>query len=138
MVVLNVTSFGLAMDLRCLRNLRFDSWWFCSTVTSKLMVYVLKIHLVSEHVWCEDYLVRNFFLKNLETNQTRTITQFHFLTWPENGVPQNIKSILDFRRWVIFFCLNTFWFWKIWIVFFVGDFIMDAWTVLNSFCDFVI
>jgi receptor-type tyrosine-protein phosphatase N len=59
-----------------------------------------EIHLVSEHVWCEDYLVRNFFLKNLETNQTRTVTQFHFLTWPENGVPQNIKSILDFRRYV--------------------------------------
>ena len=58
-----------------------------------------EIHLVSEHVWCEDYLVRNFFLKNLETNQTRTVTQFHFLTWPENGVPQNIKSILDFRRY---------------------------------------
>lgn len=57
-----------------------------------------EIHLVSEHVWCEDYLVRNFFLKNLEQNQTRTVTQFHFLTWPENGVPQNIKSFLDFRR----------------------------------------
>lgn len=57
-----------------------------------------EIHLVSEHVWCEDYLVRNFFLKNLDNNQTRTITQFHFLTWPENATPQSIKSLLDFRR----------------------------------------
>jgi receptor-type tyrosine-protein phosphatase N len=57
-----------------------------------------EVNLVSEHVWCEDYLVRNFFLKNCETNQTRTVTQFHFLTWPENGVPQSIKSVLDFRR----------------------------------------
>ena len=57
-----------------------------------------EVHLVSEHVWCDDYVVRNFFLKNLETNQTRTVTQFHFLTWPENGIPQNTKSILDFRR----------------------------------------
>ena len=62
-----------------------------------------EIHLVSEHVWCEDYLIRNFFLKNLETNQTRTVTQFHFLTWAENGIPQNIKSVLDFRRFVFLF-----------------------------------
>jgi len=57
-----------------------------------------EVHLVSEHVWCEDYLVRSFYLKNRTTNQTRTVTQFHFLTWPENGVPPNVKSILDFRR----------------------------------------
>jgi receptor-type tyrosine-protein phosphatase N len=57
-----------------------------------------EVHLVSEHVWCEDYLVRSFYLKNLQTTETRTVTQFHFLTWPENGVPHSIKSILDFRR----------------------------------------
>jgi len=57
-----------------------------------------EVHLVSEHVWCEDYLVRNFFLKNLETSQTRTVTQFHFLTWAESGNPQNVKTVLDFRR----------------------------------------
>ena len=60
-----------------------------------------EVHLVSEHVWCEDYLVRSFYLKNLETNQSRTVTQFHFLTWPETGLPANIKSVLDFRRYVI-------------------------------------
>jgi len=57
-----------------------------------------EVHLVSEHVWCEDYLVRSFYLKNKGTNQTRTVTQFQFLTWPENNIPPNIKSILDFRR----------------------------------------
>ena len=60
-----------------------------------------EVHLVSEHVWCEDYLVRSFYLKNKGTNQTRTVTQFQFLTWPENNIPPNIKSILDFRRFVI-------------------------------------
>lgn len=57
-----------------------------------------EVHLVSEHVWCEDYLVRSFYLKNKSTNQTRTVTQFQFLTWPENSMPPNIKAILDFRR----------------------------------------
>jgi len=26
------------------------------------------VHLVSEHIWCEDYLVRSFYLKNLQVN----------------------------------------------------------------------
>lgn len=58
----------------------------------------LQIHLVSEHIWSEDYLVRSFYLKNTETNETRTVTQFHFLAWSEGGVPANVKSLLEFRR----------------------------------------
>ncbi|VBB32108.1 unnamed protein product [Acanthocheilonema viteae] len=57
-----------------------------------------EIHLVSEHIWSKDYLVRSFYLKNLRTNETRTVTQFHFLTWPKGGVPPNTKALLDFRR----------------------------------------
>lgn len=57
-----------------------------------------EVHLVSEHIWCDDYLIRSFYLKNLKTSETRTVTQFHFLSWPENGVPPNAKSILEFRR----------------------------------------
>ena len=59
-----------------------------------------EVHLVSEHIWCEDYLVRSLLLKNRTTGETRTITQFHFLSWPENSVPSSAKAILDFRRWV--------------------------------------
>uniref|UniRef100_A0A158R462 Protein-tyrosine-phosphatase n=1 Tax=Syphacia muris TaxID=451379 RepID=A0A158R462_9BILA len=59
---------------------------------------VFEIHLVSEHIWSEDYLVRSFYLKNLQTNETRTITQFHYLTWPEHGVPSTTKALLEFRR----------------------------------------
>lgn len=57
-----------------------------------------EVHLVSEHIWCDDYLVRSFYLKNLKTGETRTVTQFHFLSWSENGIPPTTKSILDFRR----------------------------------------
>ena len=57
-----------------------------------------EVNLVSEHIWTDDYLVRSFYLKNLKTGETRTVTQFHFLTWPENGLPPNTKAILDFRR----------------------------------------
>ncbi|KAF6035477.1 PTPRN2 [Bugula neritina] len=48
-----------------------------------------EVMLVSEHSWCETYLVRNMYLKNLSTNQTRTVTQFHFLSWPISSVPED-------------------------------------------------
>jgi receptor-type tyrosine-protein phosphatase N len=58
----------------------------------------LQVHLVSEHIWCDDYLVRSFYLKNLKTGETRTVTQFHFLSWPDSGVPLSTKALLEFRR----------------------------------------
>ena len=57
-----------------------------------------QVHLVSEHVWCEDYLVRSLYLKNSQTGETRTVTQFHFLSWPDGNIPTSTKAILEFRR----------------------------------------
>lgn len=57
-----------------------------------------EVHLASEHVLNEDVVVRNFFLKNLDNDQTRTITQFQYLAWPELTLP-NVKSLMDFRKY---------------------------------------
>lgn len=57
-----------------------------------------EIHLVSEHIWCEDYLVRSLYLKHLGTGETRTVTQFHFLSWPKDRVPSTPKPLLELRR----------------------------------------
>ncbi|XP_026329239.1 receptor-type tyrosine-protein phosphatase N2 isoform X5 [Hyposmocoma kahamanoa] len=62
------------------------------------LYHIYEVHLVSEHIWCDDYLVRSFYLKNQCTGETRTVTQFHFLSWPENGVPSSTKALLEFRR----------------------------------------
>lgn len=58
-----------------------------------------QVNLVSEHIWCEDFLVRSLYLKNLQTGETRTLTQFHFLSWYDQGVPSSTRSLLDFRRY---------------------------------------
>jgi len=60
--------------------------------------HIFEVHLVSEHVWCEDYLVRSLYLKNNQTGETRTVTQFHFLSWPDGNTPSSTKAILEFRR----------------------------------------
>ncbi|WKY02389.1 hypothetical protein Q1695_015997 [Nippostrongylus brasiliensis] len=57
-----------------------------------------EIHLVSEHIWSDDYLVRSFYLKNLRNGQTRTITQFHYLSWKHGETPASPKSLIEFRR----------------------------------------
>ncbi|XP_060051671.1 receptor-type tyrosine-protein phosphatase N2 [Erinaceus europaeus] len=59
---------------------------------------IYEVHLVSEHVWCEDFLVRSFYLKNVRAGATRTVTQFHFLSWRDHGVPVSARPLLDFRR----------------------------------------
>jgi len=58
----------------------------------------LEVHLVSEHVSSNDYVVRNMYLINRETGATRTITQFHYLAWPESRTPESVRSFLQFRR----------------------------------------
>jgi len=62
------------------------------------LYHIYEVHLVSEHIWVDDHLVRSFYLKNTRTGETRTVTQFHFLSWPDNDVPKTGKAILEFRR----------------------------------------
>lgn len=57
-----------------------------------------EVHLVSEHICCQDYLVRNIYLMDRRTFETRTITQFHYLSWPHQSIPSNINKFLEFRR----------------------------------------
>lgn len=57
-----------------------------------------EIHLVSEHVWSDHFLVRTLYIRNVKTGKTRTITQLHYLTWEKDGVPGSVKDVLEFRR----------------------------------------
>jgi len=85
----------------CLTKMSEKGTPMCSTywpAEGSVLHHIYEVHLVSEHIWCEDYLIRSFYLKNLQTNETRTVTQFHFMTWPDLGVPASSKSLLDFRR----------------------------------------
>lgn len=78
----------------------YEVIYYMLFINCKLLQYCLQVNLVSEHIWCDDYLVRSFYLKNLRTSETRTVTQFHFLSWPANGVPLQAKPLLEFRRQV--------------------------------------
>ncbi|XP_053353724.1 receptor-type tyrosine-protein phosphatase-like N isoform X2 [Clarias gariepinus] len=62
------------------------------------LYHIYEVNLVSEHIWCNDFLVRSFYLKNVQSQETRTLTQFHFLSWPAQGIPTSTRPLLDFRR----------------------------------------
>ncbi|XP_067843104.1 receptor-type tyrosine-protein phosphatase-like N [Heptranchias perlo] len=62
------------------------------------LYHIYEVNLISEHIWCEDFLVRSFYLKNVQSQETRTLTQFHFLSWPAEGTPSSTRPLLDFRR----------------------------------------
>ncbi|KAK3513701.1 hypothetical protein QTP70_028906 [Hemibagrus guttatus] len=61
------------------------------------LYHIYEVNLVSEHVWCEDFLVRSFYLKNMQTNESRTVTQFHYHTWLNQHTPETSQALLDFR-----------------------------------------
>ncbi|KAG7502980.1 receptor-type tyrosine-protein phosphatase-like N isoform X1 [Solea senegalensis] len=62
------------------------------------LYHIYEVNLVSEHIWCKDFLVRSFYLKNVQTQETRTVTQFHLLSWPADDIPTSTRPLLDFRR----------------------------------------
>ncbi|VUZ56937.1 unnamed protein product [Hymenolepis diminuta] len=57
-----------------------------------------EVRLVSEHKQSSDYITRSFYLKDQDSGETRTVTQFHFLIWPEDTPSCEVKTLLEFRR----------------------------------------
>ena len=46
----------------------------------------------------EDFIVTMLELNNLETEETRTIAHFQFVSWPDYGVPDSAMSMLTFLQ----------------------------------------
>ena len=59
----------------------------------------IEVNLVTEHVWCREFLVRSLYLRHIETGETRTVTLLHYLGWPLNSTPPSAKRLLEFR-WI--------------------------------------
>merc|ERR1712096_480734 len=57
-----------------------------------------EVHLISEHILSEDYVVRSLFVRNVGTGHSRTITQFHYLSWPSDDIPSSADQLLEMRR----------------------------------------
>ncbi|XP_023236807.1 uncharacterized protein DDB_G0283357-like isoform X1 [Centruroides sculpturatus] len=58
----------------------------------------ITVELVKWRQVCPDFLVRT--LKACWEDETRTICQFHYATWPDHGVPTSVQPILELVRLV--------------------------------------
>lgn len=105
----NVNVTGLMKDHLYTTSMRWGTLRFTAFMNHVLLVFLVfttyfssclsQVNLVSEHIWCKDFLVRSFYLKNVQTQETRTLTQFHLLSWPAQGIPTSTRPLLDFRRY---------------------------------------
>ncbi|AWP17607.1 putative receptor-type tyrosine-protein phosphatase H [Scophthalmus maximus] len=44
------------------------------------------------------WILREFIVKHRYTSEERTVKHFHFTAWPDHGVPQGTKALIQFRR----------------------------------------
>ncbi|XP_052399681.1 receptor-type tyrosine-protein phosphatase eta-like [Carassius gibelio] len=45
----------------------------------------------------ESWIIRDFRIKNVKTEETRNICQFHFTAWPDHEIPASTEVLIDFR-----------------------------------------
>ncbi|OAF69428.1 hypothetical protein A3Q56_02828 [Intoshia linei] len=76
-------------------NISFSKYWVSN---GSILFGIYEIHLISEHTKRRDYLIRCFYVKNVKTNETRTITQFHYNSWVNNEIPSSSRIFLEYRR----------------------------------------
>ncbi|XP_068073554.2 receptor-type tyrosine-protein phosphatase eta-like isoform X2 [Danio rerio] len=48
----------------------------------------------------DDWTIRDFSIKNVETEETCNVRQFHFTAWPDHGVPETTEVLIEFRHLV--------------------------------------
>nr|CAD7576728.1 unnamed protein product [Timema californicum] len=63
----------------------------------------VKIRLVKASVICPDYLVRTMLIKykslnNNEIEVERKVCQYHYVAWPDHGVPSKVRPLVDMVR----------------------------------------
>ncbi|XP_065905888.1 receptor-type tyrosine-protein phosphatase F-like isoform X2 [Dysidea avara] len=66
---------------------------------------VIQVKLL-DSTYFADYAIRIFRLSKLGSpNEVRTVTQFHFISWPDHGVPNVTTTMLMFVRRVQLHCM---------------------------------
>ena len=61
-----------------------------------------KVHLVSEHLFAgRNLLVRNFYVRDLRSGKTRSLTQFEIAEFPlqHGSSPLVVRNLLHCRRY---------------------------------------
>ncbi|XP_061677448.1 receptor-type tyrosine-protein phosphatase eta-like isoform X2 [Syngnathoides biaculeatus] len=87
----------LVMLTRCNEQgrIKCEQYWHSST---KHFEYI-RVTTTSE-IPLDDWTIRDFEIKNVKTAETRSVRQFHFIAWPDHGVPETTELLISFRHLV--------------------------------------
>ena len=59
--------------------------------------YSFQVNLISEHIWCSDYLVRSFYLKNMQVRLARLVLIVWCLMWTDKIFTPSLIIKLHFN-----------------------------------------
>ena len=57
--------------------------------------FMLKLHYISKEI-TPSYIIRHFSLTDLKSQESREIAQYHYISWPDFGIPESPASFLEF------------------------------------------
>ncbi|XP_072889646.1 receptor-type tyrosine-protein phosphatase H-like isoform X2 [Hemitrygon akajei] len=80
-----------------LNRVKCECYWPMDNRTS---VYGdIAVNIISEEILPE-WTIRNLHIEKAGCSQPRTVTQMHFTSWPDHGVPNTTDKLLQFQKFV--------------------------------------
>ncbi|XP_062918971.1 receptor-type tyrosine-protein phosphatase H-like isoform X2 [Mobula hypostoma] len=80
-----------------LNRVKCEQYWPMDNRTSVYGDIAVKI--ISEEILPE-WTIRNLLVEKAGCSQPRTVTQMHFTSWPDHGVPNTTDKLLQFQKFV--------------------------------------
>ncbi|XP_072127626.1 receptor-type tyrosine-protein phosphatase H-like isoform X2 [Mobula birostris] len=80
-----------------LNRVKCEQYWPMDNRTSVYGDIAVKI--ISEEILPE-WTIRNLHVEKAGCSQPRTVTQMHFTSWPDHGVPNTTDKLLQFQKFV--------------------------------------
>ncbi|XP_059809461.1 receptor-type tyrosine-protein phosphatase H-like isoform X2 [Hypanus sabinus] len=80
-----------------LNRVKCEHYW---PMDNKTSVYGdIAVNVISEEVLPE-WTIRNLHVEKAGCSQPRTVTQMHYTSWPDHGVPNTTDKLLQFQKYV--------------------------------------
>eukprot|EP01116_Phalansterium_solitarium_P016390 TRINITY_DN380_c0_g1_i2.p1 TRINITY_DN380_c0_g1~~TRINITY_DN380_c0_g1_i2.p1 ORF type:complete len:564 (+),score=67.38 TRINITY_DN380_c0_g1_i2:130-1821(+) len=78
-------------------RLKCDRYWPQLAPLAAAQFY---ISLASDTIVTDELTTRHLIVRNLETGEERTATQYQYMAWPDHGLPTGTTAFLDLSRQV--------------------------------------
>merc|ERR1712226_1822839 len=85
----------MATNLMERNKVRCHKYWPDPTEIRGEVYGKIKVQTVAESQY-QDYVLREFQMQHMHTKESWIVFQFHYTTWPDQGVPENCADVVGF------------------------------------------